>query len=478
MRLTFLSLFITVFQTFSLQSQSFEQFINYLNAIPQEERQAKVDSFMNAGNSFPYTELDTLVGFVYKGTATTVNLAGDATQWSPSISLARVPGTDFWYCNRVYETDARLDYKFVLNNSNWILDPLNPHTCTGGYGPNSELRMPGYILPPEIVYDPSMSHGTIKDTNFYSVNLGNSRPVRIYLPPGYDSTTVSSPVILFHDGPEYISLGNAANILDYLIARLQIVPVVGIFVPPVDRTNEYAGSKKEPFRKFILEELMPVLGERYRLDPEPGKRAMIGASHGGNISLYIGMKNPESFGKIGAQSSNVQSEISNTFQSNEKLPLEFYLDVGKYDIAALIPLVENLVNILDEKGYSYQYLFVPEGHSWGNWKGHLRYALTKFFPFHTGIKVEQGSLDIELKQNYPNPFYQQTIIPFKAPSGSYARLELHDLSGRRLETLFNAYLDNPENTWTFVNRIYPAGSYLYTLYVEGQSRSRFLTIIQ
>jgi len=478
MRLTFLSLFITVLQTISMQSQNFQQFINYLNALPEGERQTKVDSFMNAGNSFPYTEMDTLVGFVFQGNAASVAIAGDPTQWSPSVSLSRIEGTDFWHCSKVYETDARLDYKFVLNNSNWILDPLNPHTCVGGYGPNSELRMPGYILPPEIAYDPSIPHGIVKDTIFSSYNLGNSRPVRIYLPPGYDSTTVPYPVILFHDGPEYISLGNAANIIDYLIARKQIIPVVGIFVPPVDRTSEYAGSKKEPFRKFILDELMPVLGERYRLDPDPGKRAMIGASHGGNISLYIAMKNPESFGKIGAQSSNVQSEISNTFQSNEKLPLELYLDLGKYDIAALIPLVENLVNILDEKGYSYQYLFVPEGHSWGNWKGHLRYALTQFFPFQTGISIEQGSLDIELKQNYPNPFYQQTIIPFKAPSGYYARLELQDLSGRHLETLFNDYLADPENSWTFVNSSYPAGSYLYTLYVQGQSRSRLLTIIQ
>ncbi|MFH1295840.1 MAG: alpha/beta hydrolase-fold protein [Bacteroidota bacterium] len=62
----------------------------------------------------------------------------------------------------------------------------------------------------------------------------------------------------------------------------------------------------------------------------------IGASNGGNISLYIGMKNPESFGRIGAQSSNVQSEISNTFQGSEKLPLELYLDIGKYDIPMLI----------------------------------------------------------------------------------------------------------------------------------------------
>ncbi|NQV02443.1 MAG: hypothetical protein HQ542_07345 [Bacteroidia bacterium] len=467
-----------IFLITGIQAQSFQQFVDYLNALPENQRQAKVDSFMNAGHAFPYTEMDTLVAFVYQGNGQSIAVAGDATVWIPNMHLEQITGTDFWHCQAVYEADARLDYKFVKNGINWLLDPLNPFTCVGGYGPNSELRMPGYVEPPEISYYPNIPHGTLSDTLFASANLGNSRTVMIYLPPGYDTTTRDYPVILFHDGADYINLGDAQNILDYLIANQEIVPVVGIFVPPVNRNQEYAGSLKEPFMKFIIEELMPVFDEQYRIETYPLKRAMIGASNGGNISLYIGMKNPESFGKIAAQSSNVQSEISNTFQGSEKLDLELYLDMGKYDIPMLIPLVANLVTILEAREYEYQYFIFNEGHSYCNWRGHLRLPLIQFFPFNTGIKDDQGQLDFELNQNYPNPFRDQTTIPFSLTPGTEAMLVLQTMSGQHLETLISKRIDQPQYDYLFHNKNYPAGSYHYTLIVQGVSQSKTLTIIR
>lgn len=374
------------------QAQVFQRFIDALNQLPAEQRQASVDSFIHAGQPFPMTESDTLVTFVYQGNAQTVSLAGDATQWDPTIGLMRVDGTDFWYWQTTYEANARLDYKIVVNETDWILDPLNPFTCTGGFGPNSELRMPEYTIPVEIADNPSITRGVLLDTVFWSAYLGNSRTVEIYLPPGYNDSQKSYPVILFHDGADYISLGNIRNILDYLIAHKQIVPLIGVFIPPVDRTDEYAGFKKEAYRKFIINELMPYIDTKYRLDPQPSQRALFGVSNGGNIAIYIGMKNPESFGKICAQSSNIQKEIYNFFSKNDVMPLEIYLDIGKYDMAALIPLVENFGNVLKIKKYPLRYYVFPEGHSWGNWKAHLRLPLMQFFPVQsTGIEEKKSN---------------------------------------------------------------------------------------
>ncbi|MBE0646889.1 MAG: hypothetical protein IH596_03800 [Bacteroidales bacterium] len=466
------------FQITGLQAQNFQQFIDYLNALPENQRQAKVDSFMNAGHAFPYIETDTLVSFVYQGNGQAIAVAGDATVWVPDLDMLQVAGTDFWYYQAVYEPDARLDYKFVKNGATWLLDPLNPWTCTGGYGPNSELRMPACTIPPEIAYYPAIPHGTLHDTLFHSTNLGNSRTVKIYLPAGYDTATKAYPVILFHDGLEFITLGEAPNILDYLISHQMMVPVIAIFVPPVNRTQEYAGSQKEPFRKFIIEELMPVYDTKYRIETDPQKRAMIGASNGGNISLYIGMKNPESFGRIATQSSNVQTEISNTFQGSDKLDLELYLDIGKYDIPALIPLVANLVTILEAKEYDFQHFIFNEGHSYCNWRDHLRLPLIQFFPFNTGIKEDRGQLDFELNQNYPNPFRDQTTIPFSLTPGTEATLVLQTMSGQHLETLASGLFNQPTNEVVFHPKNYPSGSYHYTLFVKGASQSKTLTIIR
>jgi len=457
--------------------QVFLQFIDYLNALPENERQAKVDSFMNAGYSFPFTENDTLVAFVYQENAQTATIAGDATGWEPNLMMELITGTDFWYRQTTYENDARLDYKFVINGNNWILDPLNPYSCTGGYGPNSELRMPGYTLPPEIEYNPSIPHGTIKDSLFTSSNLGNSRIVTVYLPPGYDTTTHNYPVILFHDGPDYINLGDTRNILDYLIANSEIVPVIGVFVPPVNRTQEYAGSLKEPFRKFIIEELMPVFDAQYRIKTDPRNRAIIGASNGGNISLYIGMKNPESFGKIGAQSSNVQSEISNTFAGSDKMDIELYLDMGKYDIPLLIPLVENLVEILESKEYEHQYFWFHEGHSWGNWKGHLRLPLVQFFPLNTGINFQSFQPGFELEKIYPNPFSDHATITFSVPPGKEAMLVLQDMKGNALDTLISCRFAQQDQQFVLRNTRYPAGNYILSLIVGNAKTSMIITIL-
>jgi enterochelin esterase family protein len=462
----------------TLAGQTFNDLIIRLNSLPVNERQVVVDSFMNAAGTFPFLESDTLCHFIYTGTASSASVAGDFTYWNPNWEMTQIIGTNFWYRDAIFEDDARLDYKFVLNGSSWILDPRNPNTCTGGFGPNSELRMPAYTIPPEISYYPGIPHGTLVDTVFYSNQLGNSRTVKIYLPPGYSSDTTEYPVILFHDGLEYISLANANNVLDYLIGQREIQPVIGVFVPPVNRTDEYAGAQIDAFTYFITGVVMPEIDRKYRTSGDPRKRATLGASNGGNISLYLGMKHPEAFGKIAAQSSNVQTIISSTFQYGNKLDLEFYLDIGTYDIPVLIPLVEGLVQILQNRGYAYQYYQWHEGHSWGNWKGHLRLPLQQFFPSPAGFNERNDEPRIRLFQNAPNPFSDETFIRFAAPVGSQAELILFDNSGRKLATVFKGEVSAGLTTVLFRNPGYSSGIYFYSLKADSRIESCKMNIIQ
>lgn len=461
-----------------VSGQTFQDLLNRLNSLPEGNRQAVVDSFMNSGHTFPYLESDTLTHFIYQGSPSNIKVAGDATGWSPQLVMIHIAGTDFWYYTTSYPADARLDYKFVLNGTSWILDPLNPFTCVGGFGPNSELRMPAYVVPPELSFYPEIPHGTIIDTTFQSAALGNSRAIKIYLPPGYNASTDEYPVILFHDGLEYISLAKTNNIFDYLIAQQKIIPVISVFVPPVDRTAEYAGNKMDKFTMFIVDELMPVIDQKYRTSVDPKKRAMAGASNGGNISLYIGIKHPETFGKIAAQSSNVIPVISNTLQGGSKLDLEFYIDIGTYDINELIPLVHNLANILQARNYPFRFYEWHEGHSWGNWKGHLRLPLMQFFSGPNGINENRIPPEIWLQQNQPNPFRGKTLIHYSVPSGSTAELYFLDVRGRMLERHLISTAQQPEQSFTFINYSYPPGNYLYNLRSEGYSITKKMTIIK
>ena len=170
-----------------LLGAKFRAFVNRVNSVPLIQKQAIIDSFMNTVSSFPYIEEDTIVYYIYQGQAVTVGVPGDANNWAiESSPMTNLSGTNFWYYEAVYETDARLDYKFMLNGSDWILDPLNPNLVSGGYGPNSELAMPDYVQPPEIEYYPNISHGTIESFLFTSTVLANTRTIKVYTPSNYE----------------------------------------------------------------------------------------------------------------------------------------------------------------------------------------------------------------------------------------------------------------------------------------------------
>jgi enterochelin esterase family protein len=475
----------TILFLFSLSSashaQSFADFLALLYAAPLNQRPALVDSFMIAVPAFPFREQDTLAHFIYRGSANTINVPGDANGWNPNgAPMTRVEGTDFWYRSEVYEEDARLDYKFILNGSNWILDPRNPHTVTGGFGPNSELRMPAYIMPPEIAYYSNIPHGSYEDTLFYSLNMGNTRTIRVYLPPYYQISSDDYPMILFHDGLEYTSLAAAFNVLDYLIDQDLIEPVIAVFVPPVNRTEEYAGSLQNQFTSFIINEVVPWIDARYRTVPLPEKRAVIGASNGGNISLWLALNYSNVFGHVAAQSSNIQSSISSGFQSAPLLNLKFYMDIGTYDIPLLIQLVNNFIPILQSKGYVYQYQVYHEGHSWGNWRAHIDNALIMFFPgsastLRTSLYRPEGYM---LNQNYPNPFNPSTVITWQLAFGGAVELSVYNITGQKVAVLFDERQPAGFHSIEWDASGLASGVYLYRLEAEGYVQTRKMILMK
>jgi enterochelin esterase family protein len=305
-------------------------------AAPEPARQAIADSFMAAISSFPFVEQRTIAYYLYRGTATTINVPGDANGWNTgAFPMTRIAGTNLWFRQAVFEPDARLDYQFFLNRSTAILDPLNPHQVNSGGGPNSELAMPDYVQPPEIEMYPNIPHGTLSNLTVSSRIPGNSRSIRVYTPPAYATAGSDSfPVVLFHDGFEYLNFGKANNVLDYLISENRIQPVIAVFVPPVQRSDEYAYNATSRFELFIVSEVMPFVDARYRTKRDPASRAMIGLSFGGLITTQICYNRPESFGLCGPYSPSYWAkgmEVFNHVVNGPKKDIKFYLDWGTYE---------------------------------------------------------------------------------------------------------------------------------------------------
>jgi enterochelin esterase-like enzyme len=360
----------------------FLEMVDEAQANPLAKRQALVDEFLaQHGSALPFVT-SARASFVYvDGNATSVKVAGDHTCWdSAPEALTRLEGTTLWYRTDVLPVDARLDYKFIVDGT-WVLDPRNPRQVPSGFGPNSELAMPGWPYPWEIDFDAAIPHGTVvKHAQLYSAALDNRRDVQVYLPPGYPA---NGPYASFyvHDGHEYLSLASMTNVLDKLLALGRIEPLVVVFVPPVQRSAEYVGAKVPQFIQFVAEELVPFIDGQYATAQDPLRRGVMGTSNGGYISLKLGLAAPELFRRIGSQSGAVRADgaaLTHGWATTAPAGHRIFLSTGTF--CDFKSANDTLRNRLELQGFEHVYPVFNEGHSWGLWRGHLDELLTFLWP--------------------------------------------------------------------------------------------------
>ncbi len=461
----------------TMSDQAGDQFTSFLQrvySLPEGARQAVADSFYQAAGNLPLIVADSAVYYLYRGGATSVALAGDANGWDPSRhAFNRVSGTNLWFLRQTYEPDARLDYKFVLNNSSWILDSRNPLLCYGGYGPNSELRMPEYPPAAECMTDTSVSGGTLEQGSFVSTILGNSRFLRVYLPADYDPEREDGyPLVLFHDGLEFLALGDVKTVLDNLIGWKRIEPMIGVFVPPVSagqRIEEYSGATAVHFERFIIEELMPHIDATYNTSRDPSKRAMMGPSLAALISAQICFHHPEVFGLSGLYSPamwpNERAVLMQLLASARPFQ-KCYIDAGSYE-PSLIGDAETLFTHLLDNGVEARFRLWHEGHSWGSWRAHVDEALEFFFPLSTGIERigEVGTPAFQLHPAYPNPFNAGVTLEFSLPQPARVALEIFNVRGELVEQLLQGGLQAGRYRYLWMAAGRPSGLYIYRLRV-------------
>jgi enterochelin esterase-like enzyme len=158
-----------------------------------------------------------------------------------------------------------------------------------------------------------------------SKTFGNTRMVRVYLPPGYHDKAQATrryPVLFMNDGFAVFSprSWNAPALLDSLIVTRRIAPMIlvgidnaasiaGTTTPDRDRTNEYLPypDSLEPelpnpqgmrYPEFVTGEVLPLIGQRFRVSNERNQRGVGGSSYGAIAALYTVLQKPDVFGKL------------------------------------------------------------------------------------------------------------------------------------------------------------------------------------
>jgi len=354
-----------------------------------------------------------------------------------------------------------------------MLDPLNPNTVTGGYGPNSELAMPAYVQPWEIKEYTGVAGGSLESFSLNSPELDKNFSIQVYLPPEYDAQNFSYPVVYVHDGHEYISLGNMDNVIDNLLDSNKIDPVIGVFIRPVNREEEYGFDQRFDYAQFIATTLVPYIDDNYSTIRSKEYRLTMGASFGGNISGLIAYNFPEVFGNSGWHSPALwpnDGEVAAMYIA-EARDVKIYFNVGTYENLG----VDWEVFTAGLSGFEYTYNWdqYHEGHSWGLWRATIDNILEYFFPVGAApLRVEEKrTANLSVGNVYPNPFNGSSAIPISISQPGTYRFEVSNQLGQSV--LFEEYSYTSAGEYLLKidkNRL-SGGMFYFRIYNRDQSFS-------
>lgn len=351
-----------------------------------------VDRFIEE-HDFPIVE-GTSVTFVYRGEADRVELRHFIYGLESSRELQRLPGTDLWFLVQNLPERSRIEYKLDViegDKHHWIRDPLNPNLAYDPFGANSVCYGAGYQPPPWTQHNPEAREGSLEELLLRSEVFGEDRPFKVYLPARYRQER-RYPLLVVHDGDDYLRFSRFKTVLDNLIHRLEIPPMVVALTNSPDRLREYGADDRHA--DFLVKELVPLLEERYSLIPRPGSRGLMGASFGGVATLHTAWRHQRFFGRLLVQSGSFAFtdigeqkrgpafepvvEFVNAFREDPRpLAEQVFVSCGVYE--SLIYENRSLVPILQGTGMKVRYVEARDGHNWENWRDRLREGLSWLF---------------------------------------------------------------------------------------------------
>ena len=337
--------------------------------------------------------------FAYRCEADEVLLVQRITGQTGRLPLRRVDGTDLWSVELEVPSGSRLNYQFEIRRGDdveRVNDPLNPLRSRSPVGDSSVLHADGYETPEWTLPSAEAPPGELQDLVVTSRALDRDCDVTLYLPPG--ASTSALPLLVVHDGGDFLTYAAAATVLDNLIHRGEVAPLAVAFVNPKDREVEYADSAAHA--TFLRDELTPYLAE---VTPLRGRPSLLGSSFGAIASLSAAYRSPDTYESLILLSGSfVLANVSghrafdpvvafvNRYRRDPRPVTDrMYLSCGVYE--PLIAGNRAMLPVFRATGMDVRYTEGRDGHTWENWRDRLREALSWIFPGpgHQGWSVKR-----------------------------------------------------------------------------------------
>lgn len=232
--------------------------------------------------------------------------------------------------------------------------------------------------------------------------LNRKRQIRLYLPPGYATSSKRYPVLYMHDAQNLFDDATAFagewkvdETLDALSkeGKLELI-VVGIDNGADKRITElnawdntrFGPAEGRQYTDFIVKTLKPLIDATYRTLPGRAHTAIMGSSMGGLASHYAIAQYPQVFGKAGVFSPAYWTAApAFDFMAAHPLPQDarVYLLMGEQEGESMVPDVQRMAGVVRASGHPAQNTvlrIVPEQkHNEQFWSGELREALLWMF---------------------------------------------------------------------------------------------------
>jgi len=353
-----------------------------------------VDDFVSQHPSTPVVA-DGRVHFFYRGEPEDLVVTGDMTGGFAELPMRRLAGTDLFH--RSFEAPAtegggeRWEYVFKSFDET-VLDPRNTNTVATPSGERSVVAFPGSGTVTREPECSDCSPGRLVTLRLDDDEEGEEDGetgfgVTVYLPAGYDAAIDQRfPLAIWMLGREALEFGRIPEVLDSLSSS-QTEPLIAAFLElPEALLWE---PQRDEFLRLMSETVLPSLEERFRVDPEPAKRALVVQQWAIENGLSWVLANAR-IGKLAAQSpmmgERYVERAAAPAAQDARSRAFVYVHWGRYDARNLDEGLDVasqaavLVETLEEAGHSVSARETSGGGNWTQWRGQTEEMITALFP--------------------------------------------------------------------------------------------------
>jgi len=402
-----------------------------------------------------------------------IYISGDFEGWSGGKPEFKLEKKDKTYSITLPKQQKNINYKFTLGN--WESVELSKK------GENIENRSYTFNNTSETIEITieNWSDGSQNETlstkqpnvatfaeNFNIPQLNRTRNILVYLPPNYENSTDSYPVLYMHDGQNIFDKATSYAgewEVDETLNKLHYVYGLDIIVVAIDNSEnrmqeynawkhkEYHSPEGKQYIDFIVNTLKPAIDQKYRTKKSAENTGIMGSSMGGLISHYAAFQYPNVFGKVGIFSPSfwISDEIIPFTKkhlakaNNSKL----YFLMGEKEGGNMIIDMQKIIHTLTTNNFPTKNLiakYSPNGtHSEAFWRSEFEEAVlwlfsenVKFQPSEKPLAEEVNTVKLasgklmrvtDFPSNYITPRNVDIWLPENySKDKKYSVLYMHD----------------------------------------------------